>query len=371
MSRSVLAATPARRTAALLATATTTFGLLTLAAPAHADSPAAGGTVTTLASARDVLDRQLGSVTLDTLAPAPTVTGIEPGHGPLAGGATVTISGTHLTGATGVSFGSVPATGFTVDSDTSITATAPAGTAPGAVAVAVTTPGGTSSTGQFTYDAPPAMMYTFTETSDPKSGSVVHPGDKVTYTVTVVQHGNRAVKELGILDDLSQVLDDADYNGDVKADSGTAEVRNGRMLWTGDLSVGGRATITYSVTVNGKGDRRLSTSVTAPDDARGDCETQKGCATDLTVKDAVTPSPSPSSTGGSQTPGTHSPSASASSTTPSSPDTQTPSASATPQTSGVLASTGATVLGTAAAGGALLLVGGLTVVLSRRKARHN
>ncbi|KIQ61642.1 hypothetical protein TR51_20225 [Kitasatospora griseola] len=38
MSRSTLAAIPARRTAALLATATTTFGLLTLASPAHADS---------------------------------------------------------------------------------------------------------------------------------------------------------------------------------------------------------------------------------------------------------------------------------------------------------------------------------------------
>ncbi|KJS62748.1 hypothetical protein [Streptomyces rubellomurinus] len=38
MSRSTLAATPARRTAALLTTATTALGLLALASPARADS---------------------------------------------------------------------------------------------------------------------------------------------------------------------------------------------------------------------------------------------------------------------------------------------------------------------------------------------
>ena len=53
----------------------------------------------------------------------------------------VTITGTDLSGATAVDFGSTPGT-ITADSDTSITATAPPGT--GAVDVTVTTPDGTS-----------------------------------------------------------------------------------------------------------------------------------------------------------------------------------------------------------------------------------
>ncbi len=77
--------------------------------------------------------------------PVPTVTGLSPTSGPEAGGTSVVITGTHLTGATAVNFGATPATGFTVDSTTQITATAPAGS--GTVNVTVITPGGTSATG--------------------------------------------------------------------------------------------------------------------------------------------------------------------------------------------------------------------------------
>ncbi|MDA8066155.1 MAG: IPT/TIG domain-containing protein [Thermaerobacter sp.] len=86
--------------------------------------------------------------------PAPTVTAISPVSGPAAGGTQVTVTGTNLTGATTVDFGSGnPATKVSVNSaGTQITATAPPGT--GTVDVLVTTPGGTSATGstdQFTY----------------------------------------------------------------------------------------------------------------------------------------------------------------------------------------------------------------------------
>ncbi|MBJ7472962.1 MAG: IPT/TIG domain-containing protein, partial [Solirubrobacteraceae bacterium] len=62
--------------------------------------------------------------------------------GPAGGGTSVVITGNFLTGATQVQFGGVNATGFTVDSATQITATAPAGS--GVVNVRVTTPSGTS-----------------------------------------------------------------------------------------------------------------------------------------------------------------------------------------------------------------------------------
>jgi hypothetical protein len=64
------------------------------------------------------------------------VTGITPGSGPEDGGNTVTIAGVCFTGATGVTFGGVPATSFTVVNDTTITAVVPAGT-PGTVDVTV------------------------------------------------------------------------------------------------------------------------------------------------------------------------------------------------------------------------------------------
>jgi len=78
-----------------------------------------------------------------TFLAAPTVTGVKPNQGPLAGGTTVTIAGTgFVSGNTTVYFGSIAATGVTVNSGTAITATAPAGS--GTVDVTVTTKYGTS-----------------------------------------------------------------------------------------------------------------------------------------------------------------------------------------------------------------------------------
>jgi hypothetical protein len=75
---------------------------------------------------------------------APTVSGLNPDHGPTSGGTTVTITGTNLSGASAVAFGTTTlTTGFTVDSATQITVTAPSHTA-GTVDVRVTVAGVTS-----------------------------------------------------------------------------------------------------------------------------------------------------------------------------------------------------------------------------------
>lgn len=89
--------------------------------------------------------------------PAPAVSAISPSSGPIAGGTTVTITGTDFDGTTAVSFGATPATSFTVVSPTRITAVAPAAADVGAVDIAVTTAAGTSTTGaadQYTYTFP-------------------------------------------------------------------------------------------------------------------------------------------------------------------------------------------------------------------------
>ena len=85
--------------------------------------------------------------------PKPAITTISPSAGSSSGGIGVTITGSGFSGATTVSFGSGVAS-FTVNSNTSITATAPAGTAKSVVDVTVTGPGGTSNVvaaDEFTY----------------------------------------------------------------------------------------------------------------------------------------------------------------------------------------------------------------------------
>ena len=83
--------------------------------------------------------------------------GVSPSSGPAAGGTSVTVSGTNLTGATAVDFGTAnPGTSISGVTATSLTVTSPAGT--GTVNVTVTTPNGTSAinapSDQFTYNAP-------------------------------------------------------------------------------------------------------------------------------------------------------------------------------------------------------------------------
>jgi alpha-tubulin suppressor-like RCC1 family protein/sugar lactone lactonase YvrE len=86
----------------------------------------------------------------------PTVTNVQPAAGPAGGGTTVTITGTHFTGAgfagpLTVKFGSIPAASVRVNSGSSITAVSPPGpgTPPGTgiADVTVTTPEGTTATG--------------------------------------------------------------------------------------------------------------------------------------------------------------------------------------------------------------------------------
>jgi IPT/TIG domain/PASTA domain len=76
--------------------------------------------------------------------PAPVITAIEPDFGPVAGGTSVTITGTDLNAASAVKFGDVPAASFTVESETKITAVAPPSKVVGPVDITATTLAGTS-----------------------------------------------------------------------------------------------------------------------------------------------------------------------------------------------------------------------------------
>lgn len=87
---------------------------------------------------------------------APTITGLSPNTGPIAGGTAVTITGTAFTSASGVVFGAATAS-YVVTDSTHIAATSPS-QAPGTVDVRVTTPAGGQSAitaaDQYTYTTP-------------------------------------------------------------------------------------------------------------------------------------------------------------------------------------------------------------------------
>jgi hypothetical protein len=86
--------------------------------------------------------------------PPPGVTSVSPASGSLSGGTSVMIAGHDFTGATAVAFGNTPASSFTVNSDTQITATSPPASALGVIFIIVTTPAGQNSvesTNGFTY----------------------------------------------------------------------------------------------------------------------------------------------------------------------------------------------------------------------------
>ena len=140
----------------------------------------------------------------------PVITSITPRSGSIKGGTTVRIVGQHLS-AISVSFGSRPAARFTVNSSTQITAVSPRRSAPGVVAVSVTTAGGKSApvaADKFTYTAcvvpklkgktlrharkalkradcrlgkvkPKGQTTGHVKTQSPKPGRVLAPGGKV------------------------------------------------------------------------------------------------------------------------------------------------------------------------------------------------
>jgi hypothetical protein len=95
-------------------------------------------------------------VQVETTGPVPSVTKVEPNHGPKAGGTSVTITGTGFIFTPSVTFGGNKATSVVVNSEkTSMTAVSPAGTKGLTVDVRVATEGGFSAVNEadrFTYE---------------------------------------------------------------------------------------------------------------------------------------------------------------------------------------------------------------------------
>lgn len=99
-----------------------------------------------------------------------------------------------------------------------------------------------------------------TKTSDPVPGTLVEDGETITYTVTAENTGEVDL-DVSLSDDLSQVLNNAEYNNDHYAGAqteglvfydGTPDSAS-YLDWAGWLNVGERVVIVYSVTVDSAG----------------------------------------------------------------------------------------------------------------------
>ncbi|MCU1528173.1 MAG: hypothetical protein JWP75_1936 [Frondihabitans sp.] len=131
------------------------------------------------------------------------------------------------------------------------------------------------------------------DASTVKLGGVLHYTIRVTNTGAVAY---TAAHPASLTDDMTKVLDDADYNGDVKASSGRLSYAEPDLSWTGALPVGGTVRITYTMTVHKQdtGDGTLINVVRTPTDPDGvsvaNCPTGSSdpvCATRTTVTSGV------------------------------------------------------------------------------------
>ena len=94
-----------------------------------------------------------------------------------------------------------------------------------------------------------AANWSVWKTSDPVSGTVVHPGDVIDYALHVQFTGGRLPSSLVITDDLSGVLGNATLTGSIVPSQGTAEIVGTNLVWT-ITNFDDDLVLTYSVTVN-------------------------------------------------------------------------------------------------------------------------
>ncbi|GLZ75500.1 hypothetical protein Afil01_03070 [Actinorhabdospora filicis] len=125
-------------------------------------------------------------------------------------------------------------------------------------------------------------------------GGIVKPGDVVTFTITAENTGEVDYPGASFTDDLSEVLDDADWVS-ATADLGEAGYTAPVLRWSGDVPAGAKATVTYRLRVRDPdtGDGRLLNNVlVASGSLVGNCEkgsTDPACAVAVTVPGAAPP----------------------------------------------------------------------------------
>ncbi|MEP9383076.1 SpaA isopeptide-forming pilin-related protein [Nocardioides cheoyonin] len=131
--------------------------------------------------------------------------------------------------------------------------------------------------------------WTVVKSSNPASGSSVQPGTVITYTVTASLLSGTTASGLTIVDDLSDVLDDASLvAGSVTASTGEHTVSGTRLTWR-IAALTGKETLTYQVRVDADASGvRLDNVVTA--DGAEPCGVTRSAVSRSAARQALAPS---------------------------------------------------------------------------------
>lgn len=167
------------------------------------------------------------------------------------GGSSISIQGTNLWGATAVTFGNVPATMFTVNSATMISAEAPPNSA-GVVDLSVTTPGGTYTLSNvITYVAPPAISAWF-------SPSPVAMGSSTGLNISIANSNATALTDVGFSSTYPAGLSGLNAQATVCGGTVTTSV-NGLTLTGATIAAGGTCNFPITLQATASGTRVYST----------------------------------------------------------------------------------------------------------------
>jgi hypothetical protein len=208
----------------------------------------------------DLLTANQGSssagVLLNTTVYAPALTTISPN--PAAVGTSVTLTGTNLTGATGVRFNGTAATTLAVVNSTTVTATVPTGATSGLVTV--TTPGGTSNGVVFTVLASPPVLANIEPSPVLYVIGQTFP-QTVTGTLTVSDADSPNLTGATVTISSGFVANDALYFINQNGISGSYNTGTGVLILTGTASV-----TTYQAALRSIGFYYYRAPITTPGD---------------------------------------------------------------------------------------------------------
>jgi hypothetical protein len=188
--------------------------------------PGSGTVVVTVQSQQGT--SPITTTTADDFTYAPVVTKISPTSGPEVGAQPVVITGSGFTGATSVNFGSYSTTKFTVNSDSSITATSPTASSPGTVDITVTTAlGGTSvttSADQYQYQPSPGAPKLGVTLTPDTSGVIA--GANIGYSITASNSGGSTANSATLTDALPSA---AGVSWSISSGPSNCSIQNGTL----------------------------------------------------------------------------------------------------------------------------------------------
>ncbi|OLF15183.1 hypothetical protein BU204_23260 [Actinophytocola xanthii] len=225
-------------------------------------TPATAGSFPLTIRVTDSFARTASAAATLTIVPQPAFTGATPPDGQVAVayGHTMAVTGGAQPLSWSVTAGSLPP-GLALNTATGALSGTPTTSGGYSFTVTVTDANGQTATRTATVEIAAGPLVITTSAS----GSSAAPGATVAYTITVENTGASAFAGVALTNSLQGVLDDATYNGNATATSGTLSYSAPTLRWTGNLAPGASVTIGYSVTVaTTGGDRVLTGTVTSP-----------------------------------------------------------------------------------------------------------